>query len=127
MIRNEDLPLAEKDNAAARVQELATVGDVNARYLMGRLWRDNPLMIPDAVEARYWFELAAKQDHDVAQYAQYMLGKLYLVGDEMPSDKERAIYWLTQSAAQGNVYVRFLLSSKDGVHSPSTESKAKLC
>ena len=40
-----------------------------AQYLMGKLWRDGPLLIPDSVEARYWFKRAAEQGHLVAQYS----------------------------------------------------------
>ena len=49
-----------------------------AQYLMGKLWRDGPLLIPDSVNARYWFEQAAEQGHLAAQYS---LAKLYLSDD----------------------------------------------
>jgi len=109
MIRNEDLPLAERDEAVVKMQELATEGDVNAQYLMGKLWRDGPLLIPDAVEARYWFELAAKQGHAVAQYA---LGKLLLSDDAEVHDPQEGMHWLETAAECGNGYAAYRLGKK---------------
>ena len=78
IIRNEDLSLAERDEAVAGIEKLAGESDAYAQYLMGKLWRDGPLLIPDVVNARYWFAQAAYQDHAAAQYA---LAKLYLSDD----------------------------------------------
>jgi hypothetical protein len=60
------------------MKRLAESGDMNAQYLMGKLWRDGPLLIPNSVEARYWFEQVAAQGHTTAQYA---LGMLLLSDD----------------------------------------------
>ena len=74
-IRDESLTMEERGEAVSEMEKLAESGDMYAQYLMGKLWRDGPLLIPDSVEARYWFEQAADQGHLVAQYS---LAKLYL-------------------------------------------------
>ena len=51
MIRNEALPLEERDQAVAEMERLAESGDRNAQYFMGKLLRDDPLQIPDSVKA----------------------------------------------------------------------------
>lgn len=90
MIRNEGLPLEERDRAVAEMERLAESGDRSAQYLMGKLLRDGPLLIPDSVEARHWLEQAAAQGHITAQYA---LGKLLLdaPADEIVHDPAHAV------------------------------------
>ena len=78
IIRDESLTMEERSDAVSEMGKLAENGDMYAQYLMGKLWRDGPLLIPDSVEARYWFEQAAEQGHLVAQYS---LAKLYLSDD----------------------------------------------
>ena len=85
-----------------------------AQYLMGKLWRDEPLLTPDSVEARYWFAQAAQ---DRNQYAQYMLGNMHLMGQGVAYDEEMENYWLQQSADQGNVYADALLR-RENEHLP---------
>ena len=46
-IENEKLPLAERDAAAAKLEQLAQTGDAYAQYFLGLLYRDGGLMIPD--------------------------------------------------------------------------------
>ena len=70
-----------------------------AQYLMGKLWRDGPLLIPDSVEARYWFEQAAEQGHLVAQYS---LAKLYLSDDVEVRDTRQGMNWLYTAAVNGS-------------------------
>ena len=69
VIRNEELMLEERSGAVSELEKLAKGGDCYSQYLLGKLWRDGPLLIPDGVEARYWFEQAAWQGHLAAQYA----------------------------------------------------------
>ena len=66
MIRNEALPLEERDQAVAEMERLAESGDRNAQYFMGKLLRDDPLQIPDSVKAWRWLEQAAVQGHVTA-------------------------------------------------------------
>lgn len=99
MIRNEGLPLEERDRAVAEMERLAESGDRSAQYLMGKLLRDGPLLIPDSVEARHWLEQAAAQGHITAQYA---LGKLLLSDDMEVRDLQEGLHWLETAAENGS-------------------------
>ena len=87
-IRDESLTLEEHGDAVDEMNELAKSGDKYAQYLMGKLWRDGPLLTPDWVNARYWFQKSAEQGHP---YAQYALGKLLLSDDVEVHDVEDGI------------------------------------
>jgi len=67
IIRDERLTMEERSDAVSEMNKLAESGDMHAQYLMGKLWRDGPLLIPDSVNARYWFKQAAEQGHSYAQ------------------------------------------------------------
>lgn len=109
IIRNENLPLEKRDEAMAGMEELAREGDAYAQYLMGKLWRDGPLLIPDAVNAWYWFEQAAHQDHAAAQYA---LAKLYFSDDVEVHDAQRGMYWLESAAINGSHHAAYRLGKE---------------
>ena len=98
-VQDEYSSLAERDDAVESMRELAESGDAHAQYFMGKLYRDGPLLPPDWVMARYWFDKAAKQGYAVAQYA---LGKLYLSDDASVHDPELGIQWLEYAAYNGN-------------------------
>ena len=98
-VQDEYSSLAERDDAVESMRELAESGDAHAQYFMGKLYRDGPLLPPDWVMARYWFDKAAKQGYAVAQYA---LGKLYLSDDASVHDSELGIQWLEHAAYNGN-------------------------
>ena len=98
-VQDEYSSLAERDDAVESMRELAENGDIHAQYFMGELYRDGPLLPPDWVMARYWFDKAAKQGYVVAQYA---LGKLYLSDDASVHDPELGIQWLEYAAYNGN-------------------------
>ncbi len=98
-VQNEYSSLAERDDAAESMRELAESGNAHAQYFMGKLYRDGPLLPPDWVMARYWFDKAAKQGYAAAQYA---LGKLYLSDDASVHDSELGIQWLEHAAYNGN-------------------------
>ena len=91
ILREEQMTLEERSEAVCELEKLAKGGDRYSQYLLGKLWRDGPLLIPDGVEARYWFEQAARQRHLVAQYA---LAKLYLSDDLEVHDIARGVEWL---------------------------------
>ena len=76
---------------------------------MGKLWRDGPLLIPDSVEARYWFEQAAEQEHIVAQYS---LAKLYLSDDVEVRDIRLGINWLYTAVVNGSHYAMYRLAKE---------------
>ena len=61
VIRDESLTMEERGEAVSEMERLAESGDMYAQYLMGKLWRDGPLLIPNSANAQYWFERAAEQ------------------------------------------------------------------
>ena len=109
VIRNESLTMEERSDAVSEMEKLAESGDMYARYLMGKLWRDGPLLIPDSVEARYWFKRAAEQGHLVAQYS---LAKLYLSDDLEVRDTRKGMNWLYTAAVNGSHYAMYRLAKE---------------
>ena len=109
VIRNEDLTLEERRGAVSELEKLTKGGDRYSQYLLGKLWRDGPLLIPDGVKARYWFEQAARQGHPAAQYA---LAKLYLSDDLEVRDTARGVDWLRTATAGGNSWAMYRLGKE---------------
>ena len=109
MIRDEELPLEKRDQAVAELGWLAESGDRNAQYLMGKLLRDGPLLIPDSVKAWRWLEQAAMPGHVTAQYA---LGKLLLSDDVEVRDLQEGLRWLRTAAENGSHYAAYCLSKE---------------
>ncbi len=100
MVTQDDTaPMVDRDEAAAQLIDKAKKGDRYAQYLIGRLYQDGPVLIPDGVEARYWFDQAARQGHVSAQYG---LGKLLLSDDPEVRDTELAIQWLEYATHHGS-------------------------
>ena len=109
VIRDESLTMEERSDAVSEMDKLAENGDMYAQYLMGKLWRDGPLLIPDSVEARYWFKRAAEQGHLVAQYS---LAKLYLSDDLEVRDTRKGMNWLYTAAVNGSSYAMYRLAKE---------------
>ena len=100
MVTQDDTaPMGDRDEAVAQLICNAESGDPDAQYLVGRLYRDGPVLIPDSVEAQYWFDQAAWQGMVAAQYA---LGQLYLTDDAEVHDTELGIQWLEYAAHHGS-------------------------
>ncbi len=117
--QDDTAPMADRNEAAAQLISKAEGGDSSAQYLVGRLYQDGPVLIPDSVETQYWFAQSARQGHVPAQYE---LGKLLLSNDPEVQDQALGIQWLehlTQSAVQGNEYAQFFLDRWDSLKSPS--------
>lgn len=108
VIHDSELPLELRDEGVERLRTQAEGSDSYAQFLLGRLYRDGPLVTPDWVEARHWFEQAAQSLPD----AQYALGKLLLTDDVEVHDRERGIHWLIQSAEGGNAYAAYHLGKE---------------
>ena len=100
MVTQDDTaPMADRDEAAAQLIRKAESGDPDARYLVGRLYRDGPVLIPNSVKAQYWFDQSARRGHVPAQYA---LGKLYLSDDTEVRDPVLGVQWLAYAAHHGS-------------------------
>ena len=109
IIRDESLTMEERSDAVKEMDQMAEDGDMYAKHLMGKLWRDGPLLIPDSVNARYWFEQAARQGHLVAQYS---LAKLYLSNDIEVRDTKLGMEWLNIAAEGGSRYAMYRLAKE---------------
>lgn len=109
IIRDESLTMEERSDAVSEMDKLAENSDMYAQYLMGKLWRDGPLLIPDSVNARYWFKQAAEQGHIVAQYS---LAKLYLSDDMEVRDIRQGMNWLHTAAVNGGSYAMYRLAKE---------------
>ena len=109
VIRDNTLTLDERSEAVSELETLAKTGDKHAQYLMGKLWRDGPLLTPNSTNARYWFQLAAEQGHT---YAQYALGKLLLSDDVEVRDPAKGLHWLETAAQSGNDYAAYRLGKE---------------
>ena len=105
---DDSLPLEMKDEGVARLRSKAESGEPLAQLLLGRLYRDGPMLTPDWVEARYWFERAAHTLPD----AQYVLGKLLLTNDPEVHDREQGLRWLTQAAENGHDFAAYRLGKE---------------
>ena len=108
-IRDESLTMEERSDAVSEMDKLAESGDRYAQYLMGKLWRDGPLLIPNSANARYWFEQAAEQGHLVAQYS---LAKLYLSDDVEVRDIRLGLNWMYTAAVNGSSYAMYRLAKE---------------
>ena len=110
MVTQDDTaPMVDRDEAAAQLIDKAKKGDRYAQYLIGRLYQDGPVLIPDGVEARYWFDQAARQGHVSAQYG---LGKLLLSDDPEVRDTELAIQWLEYATHHGSDLAAYRLGKE---------------
>lgn len=109
IIRDESLTMEERSDAVTEMNQMAESGDMYAQYLVGKLWRDGPLLIPDSVNAQYWFKQAAEQGHLVAQYS---LAKLYLSDDVEMQDIRLGLNWLYTAAVNGSSYAMYRLAKE---------------
>ena len=105
----DEVPLDERNHIVSELEHLADTGDAHAQYLMGKLWRDGPTLIPDSVNARYWFEQAAMQGNVAAQYA---LAKLLLSGDAEVHNTLEGLHWLETATDNGNHYAAYRLGKE---------------
>ena len=109
IIRNEDISLDYRDRAAEKLEQVAERGDAYAKYRMGQLYRDGPLLIPDNRKAKQWLTQAAKQGVSEAQYS---LGKLLLSDDWEVRDPDEGIRWLRQAAENGSHFAAYRLGKE---------------
>lgn len=108
-IENEELPLAERDAAAAKMEQLAQTGDAHAQYFLGLLYRDGGLLVPDTEKAKHWLEQAAKQEVHAAQYS---LGRLLFSDDPDVRDPDEGIRWVKAAAKNRNDYAAYTLGKE---------------
>lgn len=100
MVTQDDTaPMADRGEAAAQLIDKAKNGGRYAQYLIGKLYQDGPVLIPDSVEAWYWFDQSARQGVVAAQYE---LGMLLLTNDSEVRDLKSGIQWLEYAVRHGS-------------------------
>ena len=97
--QDDTAPMADRDEAAAQLIDKAKNGGRYAQYLIGKLYQDGPVLIPDSVEAWYWFDQSARQGVVAAQYE---LGMLLLTNDSEVRDLKSGIQWLEYAVRHGS-------------------------
>ena len=126
IIAGENIPLEEQDRAATELEQIARQGDPHAQYLMGLLYRDGGLLVPDAEQAKHWLELSAQELPD----AQYALGKLYLSDDSDIHHPAKGLFWLQRAADSGHEYAAYRLGKEyltgENISKDTTRSAAYL-
>ncbi len=108
-IYDADLPLDERDYAAEQMERAAQAGNPYAQHLLGKLYRDGTVVIPDAKKARDWFQRSMEQGLNVARCA---LGKLLLTDDPLVRDIPAGLYWLEQARQNGSSYAGYRLGKE---------------
>lgn len=125
IIADKEAPLEERDAAAAELEQLANADDLHAQYIMGLLYRDGGLLVPDTEKACRWLELSARELPD----AQYALGKLYLSDDLDVHEPVKGIYWLKRATETGHEYAAYRLGREylSGKYVQKDAMKATAC
>ena len=105
-ILDKENPLDVRDECVEELTQLAEDGEQHAQYLLGKLYRDGGLLIPDDEQAEKWFRRSAEQGNG---YAAYALGKLLLSDDAEAYNAEEGMRWLKAAAQSGVDYAAYLL------------------
>ena len=121
----EEAPLEERDAAVVELEQLANEDDPHAQYLMGLLYRDGGLLVPDTEKACRWLELSARELPD----AQYALGKLYLSNDLDVHEPTQGIFWLKRAVETRHEYAAYCLGKEylSGKYVQKDAMKATAC
>ena len=85
-------------------EKAAKVGNVNAQYMLGKLWLETGTGDPE--QAIEWLAKAADGGNAAAQYA---LAKFYRDGTHMQKDIQKTVKLFTLSAEQKNEYAAYQL------------------
>ena len=106
IIRDDSLPLEDRDGAAEELERLAERGLPEAQYALGKLLLSDDMEVRDPDEGIRWLNQAAENGN---HFAAYRLGKEYLTGEALTKDTSKAAKWFTQSAEAGNQYAQYML------------------
>ena len=88
------------------LEKAAALGNVDAKYGLGKLHLLEDPETYDPAKAIAYLEEAAENDHS---YAQYKLGMLLIEGTIVSADLSKGIRWLESSAEQDNPYAQYYL------------------
>ena len=77
----------------------ANKGDVQARYLLGRMYEEGEGVSKDEAAAVKWYRQAAEAGHPVSQRR---LAGAYALGRGVAKDEKLGLYWIQQAAKNGD-------------------------
>lgn len=95
-------------NALQFLLPLANEGDAVAQYHLGLMYEEGKGVRADPVQARQWFERAAKVGYAEAQFR---LGRLYADGKGVTADGVQAARWYLLAAGQGHLDAQYSLGT----------------
>jgi len=90
---------AESEAIANELRASAEGGDASAQNQLGLLYYEGTGVPQNYLQAKQWFEEAAKQGHAGAQTN---LGTMYLHGEGAVPNNRMALFWFNQAAEQGD-------------------------
>lgn len=96
----------DMDEAIYYLEKSARLGNVNAQYMLGKIYLDVHCEKFNVEKALRWLTKASDNGNALAQYA---LGKLYRDGNYVERNIQRAIDLFTLSAEQDNSYAAYAL------------------
>lgn len=102
-------PIENKDWAVSEMKMLADYGVPQAWYILGTLYRDGGILIPDSALAAETFEKAAQAGMVPAQCA---LGELLLADDLDVRDPQNGMQWLECARQNGSLRAGYRLAKE---------------
>jgi len=118
--KRQNLAISLYGTALQGWRNLAEIGDVEAQYNLGNLYRVGHGFTENDKTAVKWYTLAAKQGHASAQY---FLGWMYADGEGVIQDNVRAHMWLNIAASSGN---KTAAQNRDIIAERMTPSQVKI-
>lgn len=95
-------------NALQHLLPLANDGEEAAQYHLGLMYEEGKGVRGDPVQARQWYERAAKAGYAEAQFR---LGRLHADGKGVPADGVQAARWYLLAAGQGHLDAQYSLGT----------------
>ncbi|KAF9082303.1 hypothetical protein BGX29_005478 [Mortierella sp. GBA35] len=87
----------------------ASLGDMDAQFSLGDMYRDGQGVQQDYQAAMDWFLQAAEQGSALAQHK---IGLLYMYGQGVPQDQSKAVEWNLKAAEQGDMSAQYTLGTQ---------------
>lgn len=99
--QGEVTPVVVVDIDVAELENLAEQGDKEAQFRLGLFYETQR---QEFDKSAYWYDLAANQDHPIAQYN---LGVLYMMGKGVKKSSASALQLWLKSAKQDHAHAQF--------------------
>ena len=110
-------------------KEAANKDHVASQYSLGVIYANGDGVIRDYQEARYWFEIVAKNENDKAFQSEacYALSNFYINGLDVDVNYYKAVSYLLIAAEYGNPHAQYKLGIlySDGLGVPQSRKEAK--